>query len=86
MFRFVFFALLALIIWERSDLELRETKKNLETKRHHLEEKIDNQKTMSEKLQAELNSQSDPAWIEQILKVELGVVPENQRKVYVNRR
>jgi hypothetical protein len=35
-----------------------------------------------EDLQLQINSQSDPAWIEMTLMKGLGMVPEGQRKVY----
>jgi hypothetical protein len=36
------------------------------------------------KLKQQLNSQSDPAWIEIVLKRELGLIPEGQIKVLFN--
>ncbi len=35
-----------------------------------------------EYLTRQINSQSDPAWIEMVLKKELGLVPEGQVKIY----
>ena len=35
-----------------------------------------------EELEMEINSQTDPAWIEMLLMKKLGVVPEGQVKVY----
>lgn len=38
-----------------------------------------------EKLLLEINSQSDPAWVELILMKGLGVIPEGQTKVFFDR-
>jgi hypothetical protein len=35
-----------------------------------------------EELRLQIESQSDPAWVEMVLKKKLGVVPEGQIKVY----
>ena len=35
-----------------------------------------------EYLTRQINSQSDPAWIEMVMKKELGLVPEGQVKIY----
>jgi len=35
-----------------------------------------------EALLQQINSESDPAWIELVLMQNLGMVPENQQKVY----
>lgn len=46
---------------------------------------LQGEKIKSEKHQAlliqQINSQSDPAWIELVLKRELGLIPEGQKKV-----
>ena len=38
-----------------------------------------------EELHLQIQSQSDPAWIEIVLKQNLGLVPQGQTKVYFNR-
>ena len=38
-----------------------------------------------EELKLRIESQSDPAWVERVLIKELGVVPENQVKVYFSK-
>ena len=45
---------------------------------------IEKQKLLlrQQNLQLQINSQSDRAWVELILMKELGLVPEEQRKVY----
>lgn len=48
--------------------------------------KLESEKTKmslyQQELVAQINSQKDPRWIEMILKKKLGMVPENQIKVY----
>ncbi|MCE2983850.1 MAG: hypothetical protein LW832_09830 [Parachlamydia sp.] len=39
-----------------------------------------------EDLQLQINSQSDPAWIELTLMKGLGLVPEGEQKVYFQKR
>lgn len=48
-----------------------------------LEEKIAAAEIKREELQREINSQSDPAWIELTLMRILGLVPEGYTKVYI---
>lgn len=40
---------------------------------------------LQEKLLLEINSQSDPAWVELVLMKGLGLVPENQIKVFFDK-
>lgn len=42
--------------------------------------------TLRENLLLQINSQSDPAWVELILMKELGLVPENHLKVFFTRQ
>ncbi|MCE5317249.1 MAG: hypothetical protein LLG04_07790 [Parachlamydia sp.] len=53
-------------------------------RKHYLELDDDKQKLLSiqEDLLLQINSQSDPAWVELILIKGLGLVPEGQTKVY----
>lgn len=55
-----------------------------ELERRHAE--LEKEKALAleqqEELLLQINSQSDPQWIEMILKKDLGVVPEGQVKVY----
>jgi hypothetical protein len=56
-------------------LELKEKMQELQLRKQEaLEEKED--------LVLQIHSQSDPEWVEMVLKKRLGVVPEGQRKVY----
>lgn len=76
------FMLLCLIFYERGI-------KNTHALHQHLYEsrkKLENEKLMAleemHHLQMQINSQSDPKWIELTLKKEMGLVSEGERKVY----
>ena len=63
--------------------------KNLETETEALQKKwsalkmeLKSLETKKEYLTRQINSQSDPAWIEMVMKKELGLVPEGQVKIY----
>lgn len=63
--------------------------KNVEEERINLINELENLKIALEKvkkdqidLARQVNSQNDPAWIEIVLKKELGLVPEGQKKIY----
>lgn len=51
----------------------------------HLESLKSLVKSEQEHLALQIHSQSDPEWIELVLKQRLGVVPEGQMKVYFKR-
>ena len=53
-----------------------------ETAIFSLEKKREEKKEENKELLLQINSQSDPAWIEMILMRELGVVPEGKLKVH----
>lgn len=62
--------------------------KNVRVEKNRLQVKLDQLQLEKEKALAtqkvllkQMNSQSDPAWIELVLKRELGVIPEGETKV-----
>lgn len=75
------FLVITAIITERSLKRVSDEKTVLQLKLSALEEK--KQMLFKQKLGfiQEINSQSDPAWIELVLMQELGLVPEGYRKV-----
>lgn len=77
---FLFIALVA-ITTERALKRVREERNLLSTQLISLKEEKKVAMKVREKLTKQINSQSDPAWIELVLKRELGLVPEGQTKV-----
>lgn len=76
------FCLFCFIAYEKG---LYQYKNDLEYLTKRMEElKIEKmkQKQVYASLSGQIQSQSDPAWIELTLMKELGVVPEGQKKVY----
>lgn len=57
----------------------------LDSKIKHLEHQRELATQKREDLTLQIESQSDPAWIEMLLMKKLGVVPEGQVKVYFER-
>jgi len=49
---------------------------------HNLEKEKAQALAQQEELLLQIHSQSDPAWVEMVLKRNLGMVPEGQTKVY----
>lgn len=80
---FTFFFLAATLIGLELALKNEESDaKSLESQLLSLKEKINSAEIHRDYLMRQINSQSDPAWIEMVLKKELGLVPEGQIKVY----
>lgn len=70
------------ITLEVSLKQLEEQGNFLERQLTELKGKIKEGLLRQENLKRQINSQSDPAWVEMVLKKELGLVPEGQIKVY----
>ena len=63
-------------------LKARENEyKELQQERISLESQLKEAAKLNEKYLHEMNSQSDPAWIELVLMRKLGLVPEGQTKI-----
>jgi hypothetical protein len=61
--------------WDREYVKLSRRYKELETEKMLLS-------SIQEDLLLQINSQSDPGWVELVLMKGLGLVPEGQTKVY----
>lgn len=59
-----------------------ETFRNLSTKLMELKKQNSNAVHLNQHLKNQINSQSDPAWVELTLMKGIGLVPNNQTKVY----
>lgn len=76
------FVLFCGIIYERS-LKSKESEfHSLQTNFNVLQSEKQTALQQQQTLQRQINSQSDPAWIELTLMKGLGVCPEDQQKVY----
>lgn len=80
----IYFILLVSFVMERSLKKLQDEKKFLVQKLEILKTDIEYAKNFQIQLKEEVNSQSDPAWIELVLKKELGLIPEGQIKIVFN--
>ena len=76
------FILLCGGIYAKGMKKKQEIFSQLESKMVHLEKARTLALVKREDLLKQIDSQSDPAWIEMLLKKKLGVVPEGQVKVY----
>jgi hypothetical protein len=76
------FMLLCLVLYEQS-LKNRESQR-LQLKQQWKQLQIDKKSELAKQkdLKLQINSQSDPAWVELILMKGLGLVPENTTKIY----
>ena len=76
----IFFA--TLIVFEISLKKVEAEEMALKRQLTVLKQRIEEAKSHQHYLKKSINSQSDPAWIEMVLKKELGLVPEGQTKIY----
>lgn len=74
--------LLCAIFLERALKKEKNEYEKLKTMRISLEEQIKEALQNKEVLTQEINSQSDPSWIELTLMKKLGLVPEGQKKIF----
>ena len=74
--------LLGFMVYEQGSQRAAEEYERLRAR--HLQLSCEKEKALSwqEELERQIHSQSDPAWVELILKNKLGVVPEGQTKVF----
>lgn len=77
---FIFF--ITLIVLEVSLKKVDAEETALKNHLMSLKEKIDEAKRDQSYLTKSINSQSDPLWVELVLKRVLGLVPEQQTKIY----
>ncbi|NGY95763.1 hypothetical protein [Neochlamydia sp. AcF95] len=80
--------LFGLFIYMLLEQGMKVQNKEYATLQEHYQE-LEKQKkeayALQEKLLIEINSQSDPAWVEQVLMKGLGLVPEGQIKVFFDK-
>ena len=76
------FALLCYILYGQGIKKKQETYSVLQNRVLELEAQKIAMIEIQEDLLLEINSQSDPAWVEMTLMRRLGMVPEGQKKVY----
>lgn len=78
-----FFLLSTVFIVLEVSLKLMEENKDvLKQQLISIKENLAEASVRQEYLLRQINSQNDPAWIELVLKKELGLVPEGQQKIY----
>ena len=73
------------IIYERGIRALNENGRQLIDKLEELQNEKNNLLKLQEELQLQINSQNDPEWIELTLMKNLGLVPEGQYKIYIQK-
>lgn len=80
----ILFAIISYMVFEQS-MKFRDSEyAKLEEQFIDLERQKKEALALQEKLVLEINSQSDPAWVEIVLMKGLGLVPEGQIKVFFN--
>ncbi len=78
----ILFGILCYMVFENSVKMLKDEFSRLQEHYKELERQEKETLILQEKLKLELNSQSDPAWVELVLKKGLGLIPEEQIKVF----
>lgn len=79
-FTFLFISM-SLIFTEKALREVKDERAHLKGLLEALKEEKQIKEKHHELLVLQVHSSSDPAWIELVLKRELGLIPEGQRKV-----
>ncbi len=82
----ILIALLCYAGFERASALTRQQISSLKERVAQLERDIARTRDIRTDLQAQIASQSDPAWVSQILCKRLGVVPEGTVKVFFSER
>lgn len=82
---FLFFAL-CYLFYSHGMHKKKETLSELRGRFHELEEQRMLALEHQEELQAQVRSQTDPAWMEMTLIKGLGLVPDGQQKIYFEER
>jgi hypothetical protein len=80
------FSLLCAILYEKALSDRNQDFQALKEQMKHLQKEKRTALKRQEDLQLQINSQSDPAWIELTLMKGLGLVPEGEQKVYFQKR
>lgn len=70
------------VLLETALKKLDEEKAGLQAQLLSLQNAIQEAEVKQRNLIRQINSQSDPAWVELLLKRELGLVPEGQKKIH----
>lgn len=78
----ILFCLLCSFLYEQGYNKIENDSKKLMEQFKKLEKEKEKALVTQENLLLQLESQSDPAWVELLLMKELGVVPEGQTKVF----
>lgn len=78
----IFFCLLCSIFYEQGYNRIESDYSKLKEQLIKLEVEKEKALALQENLLLQLESQSDPAWVEMLLMKGLGVVPEGQTKVF----
>jgi len=82
----VLFAILCFMLFEQGIKNREHDYLKLSQRLAELHQDKEKALTLRENLLLQINSQSDPAWVELILMKELGLVPENHLKVFFTRQ
>ncbi len=82
----ILFSLSCLIAYEQGVYTYRDQTEYLTSRLNELESRRKELLAEQQNLRLQINSQSDPSWIELTLMKVLGVVPEGQKKVYFQKQ
>lgn len=75
------FMLLCFALYENNNKNFNQDYQLLSSKYSQLEKEKTEAVAINKKLLLRINSQSDPAWLELVLIKNLGLIPENQKKI-----
>jgi hypothetical protein len=81
----ILFALICYMLFERGLQSQNIEYSRLENLRSELEKQKKSAMALQQRLLLEINSQSDPAWVELVLMKGLGLLKEGQTKVYFDK-
>lgn len=82
----ILFCVLCYLLYEQGLKQIDSDYAKLDEQRQELEMQKEKAVSLNQSLQLQVNSQSDPAWVELTLMKVLGVVPEGQTKVLFTKR
>jgi len=82
----VFFVLLCYGLYEKSTQKIDQESETLQEQLLELQVKMQSVSAEIENLKLQINSQSDPDWVEIVLMKELGVVPEGYKKLVFSKK
>ena len=81
----ILFGIISYMLYEQGMKKRDQEYARLQEQYRDLEKQKKDATTLHAKLLLEINSQSDPAWVEQVLMKGLGLVPEGQIKVFFDK-